>query len=807
MGAIAGLTDETAVSVMINGILFPDGVEVLEEGNIGYGIREGNFFWASINIPQVDGTYPFTAVVTNAEGGQTEATVYLVRETVPPILTVTSPSVGFITNTPTITISGTVDDPEATVRIGWTGPLIPVVNGTFITTYVLSREGSNYLTITAEDPAGNFAFVSRTVILDTLPPQISVTQPAEGKAANTFTLSVSGSIVDQNINEVTVSVNNGQPRSLILIGKNFSGTVTLNPGSNTLTFRALDKAGNSGSVTRSVLLDLELPTVAITAPQLGAIISGVVTITAEVNDLMSGITSATLYVDGQAQATLTQPPFNFTLNTSMFASGTHTITVRAKDRAGNESETSVSVAIDNAPPIVAITEPLSGVVVSGVITVSVQANDAISGVASVSLYLDGLLQAALTQPPFNFPLNTLPFASGPHTIGARAVDNSGNQAESSILIVFDPVPPVVSITSPASGAIVSGIITVTVEANDSISGVGGVTLYIDNQLHSTLNQPPFNFTVDTSGLTPASHTLTARAVDRVGNQSEASITIMVVEPVRIEIISPANGANINKSNTIVQGRIYNQAGEVGVVINGILVEVHGGDFAAIVPLQIGQNVITATATRPDGLQGQTQITINTESQEEFVRLTATPTTGVLDQTGILNITFEAEAYLVNPVSSYSWDFNGDGTPEITGAEATVIAQYQFPGLYFPRVTVTDNQGNIYTETTLVNVLSREEMDAFLRSKWEGMKGALSQGDIEGAISYFDDSTKSGYKEHFTVLSPMLPQIVQVLNDIQFIGMMKNAIEYDIRTTRDGIQYSFYLLFIRDKDGLWKIRSF
>jgi hypothetical protein len=244
-----------------------------------------------------------------------------------------------------------------------------------------------------------------------------------------------------------------------------------------------------------------------------------------------------------------------------------------------------------------------------------------------------------------------------------------------------------------------------------------------------------------------------------------------------------------------------------VNVNGHLAEVQGSDFSVIIPLQIGQNTITATATRPDGLQGHAQITINTETQQEFIRLTATPMSSVLDQTGILSVTFETEAYLVNPIASYSWDFNGDGTPEITGTDATVVFQFQFPGLYFPRVTVTDNQGNTYTETTLVNVLFREEMDALLRSKWEGMKGALSQGDIEGAISYFDDFTKPGFKEHFTVLSPMLAQIVQELNDVQFIGMMKNAIEYDIRTIRNGIEHSFYLLFVRDKDGLWKIRSF
>jgi hypothetical protein len=427
--------------------------------------------------------------------------------------------------------------------------------------------------------------------------------------------------------------------------------------------------------------------------------------------------------------------------------------------------------------------------------------------ASVSLYVDGFLRATLTQPPFNFPLNALQFASGNHTLTAKAVDNSGNQAEASIVISSDHVPPAISITTPASGAMVSGIINVLVEASDSISGVASVTLYVDNQPHSTLNQPPFNFTVDTSALVPGSHPLTARALDRVGNQGEAGITITVVEPVSIEITSPAYGATINKSTAIVQGRVYNQMGEIGVVVNGVLAEVQGGEFAVIVPLQPGQNIITATATRPDGIQGQAQITINTENQEESVRLTVTPTSGILDQTGILNVTFEAAAYLVNPVSGYSWDFNGDGVTEITGLDSKVIAQYQYPGLYFPKVAVTDTQGNVYTETTLIHVLSREEIDALLRAKWEGMKGAMANKDVEKALSYFVDNSKEMFRYNFELMKDLLPTIVQEMGEIQIVKVVGRVAEYQMIAVQDGMESSFCIKFVKDEEGIWRIHFF
>jgi hypothetical protein len=179
----------------------------------------------------------------------------------------------------------------------------------------------------------------------------------------------------------------------------------------------------------------------------------------------------------------------------------------------------------------------------------------------------------------------------------------------------------------------------------------------------------------------------------------------------------------------------------------------------------------------------------------------------LDQTGILNVAFEAAAYLVNPVSSYSWDFNGDGAPEITGTESRIVAQYQYPGLYFPRVTVSDTQGNVYTEMTVVNILSREEMDALLRSKWEGMRSRLSIGNIEGALVFFNEPRKEAYRKLLNALAPWLSAIVQEMMDIQLIEYVDNAIIYDLRTFRKGEEYSFQLLFEKNNNGIWRITSF
>ncbi|HBI22938.1 MAG TPA: hypothetical protein DDX84_01705, partial [Nitrospiraceae bacterium] len=53
--------------------------------------------------------------------------------------------------------------------------------------------------------------------------------------------------------------------------------------------------------------------------------------------------------------------------------------------------------------------------------------------------------------------------------------------------------------------------------------------------------------------------------------------------------------------------------------------------------------------------------------------------------------------------------------------------------------ISDHLGSprfVINATTVVNVLDRDWMDMLLKSKWEGMKTALMNGDVEGALGYF-----------------------------------------------------------------------
>ncbi len=276
------------------------------------------------------------------------------------------------------------------------------------------------------------------------------------------------------------------------------------------------------------------------------------------------------------------------------------------------------------------------------------------------------------------------------------------------------------------------------------------------------------------------------------------------EPV-ILFTPPLDGSTINSSNTIVTGTIKTCSQEVGIIVNGILAEIAGSEFAANdISLEIGENTLTAVATDEDGNTATDTITVYTDFYQDQVNLFSKVTSGISP----LDVKFSIDTQISNQITTYEMDFEGDGTQDQTIADPDNVSfTYEQEGLYYPTVTVTDDQGYQYTDTIAINVLSLDKMDVLFNAKWGGMKSALINGDIEGAIALFDESFREVYREQFTTLSSILNTIGNELGYLRLVAIGDNRAEYEIIVTREGVTYSYYLLFARDNDGLWKIRAF
>lgn len=172
----------------------------------------------------------------------------------------------------------------------------------------------------------------------------------------------------------------------------------------------------------------------------------------------------------------------------------------------------------------------------------------------------------------------------------------------SVDVSYAPPPdttlPNVSITSPAAGATVSGVVNVAVSASDNV-GVASVVLSVDGVAHSTDVSSPYAFSVDTNALSNGSHTLAAVARDAAGNYRQASITVNVnnvpLTPVTLAGISPNSmraGATVSVTVTgsgFVAGtklNFVNGSGSAPTVSN-LVVNATGTSFTATLKMKNG----------------------------------------------------------------------------------------------------------------------------------------------------------------------------------------------------------------------------
>lgn len=195
-----------------------------------------------------------------------------VKEKVAPVISITAPSSGaYITNT-TPTIEFTVTDEDSgvsseTIVVTIDGTAISSVTKTAITggykctcTPAALKDGAHTISVTASDNDGNAASAkTSSFTVDTVPPTLSVTAPAEGLITKKSTVTVTGKTDDATSKPVTVTVNG----TAVTVGTDgaFSKDVTLANGSNTITIIAKDKAGKTTTVTRTVTLDTAAPVI------------------------------------------------------------------------------------------------------------------------------------------------------------------------------------------------------------------------------------------------------------------------------------------------------------------------------------------------------------------------------------------------------------------------------------------------------------------------------------------------------------------------------------------------------------------
>ncbi|MDY6949102.1 MAG: Ig-like domain-containing protein [Pseudomonadota bacterium] len=285
-------------------------------------------------------------------------------------------------------------------------------------------------------------------------------------------------------------------------------------------FRIANGGGSSGGGE-----DTTPPLISLSNPR-GGTVSGTVTVSADASD-DTGIAGVQFLLDGELLGPeIISPPYATSWDTTTAAEGSHYLTVRARDDAGNTAETLYvpSVEVDNAaatetnPPTVSIDAPAFGsIITSGATAIAAMAADD-TGVARVMFQIEGLLLSQDASAPFTAQWNTHDLADGPYVLRALAYDHDGNAivGAAHLLNVWNSTapPPAGAITAPADGATVSGTIVIEAEASNP-GGVASVS-FISQQDIGTVGgvgsngidrSAPYTFNWNTAALPDGPHRL------------------------------------------------------------------------------------------------------------------------------------------------------------------------------------------------------------------------------------------------------------------------------------------------------------
>ncbi|QJP38630.1 Ig-like domain-containing protein [Acinetobacter baumannii] len=592
-----------------------------------------------------------------------------------------------LTNDSTPALTGTVNDPTATVVVNVDGVDYPAVNngdGTWTladNTLPTLADGPHTITVTATDAAGNVGNDTAVVTIDTVAPNapvldpINATDPVSGQAEPGST--------------VTVTYPDGTTATVVA-GTDGSWSVP-NPGNlvdgDTVTATATDPAGNTSLPgTGTVSADITAPVVA-----LDDVLTNDSTpaLTGTVNDPTATVV---VNVDGVDYPAVNNGDGTWTLadNTlPTLADGPHTITVTATDAAGNVGNDTAVVTIDTVAPNAPVLDPIN-------------ATDPVSGQAEPGstvtvTYPDG---------------TTATVVAG--TDGSWSVPNPGNLVDGDT-VTATATDPAGNTSLPGTGT-VSADITAPVVAlddvltNDSTPALTGtvndptatVVVNVDGVDYPAVNNGDGTWTLADNtlpALTDGPHTITVTATDAAGNvgNDTAVVTIDTVAP-NAPVLDPINATDpvsgqAEPGSTVT---VTYPDGTTATVVAGT-----DGSWSVPNPGNlVDGDTVTATATDPAGntsLPGtgtvSADITAPVVALDDVLTNDSTPalTGTVNDPTATVVVNVDGVDYpAVN---------NGDGTWTLADNTLPTLAD----GPHTITVTATDAAGNAGTDTAVVTI--------------------------------------------------------------------------------------------------------
>ena len=381
--------------------------------------------------------------------------------------------------------------------------------------------------------------------------------------------------------------------------------------------------------------------------------------------------------------------------------GDGTTTVTATHAAsGKSGNTTLIVLPDTVAPVVTLTSPIKGMILSDkTLTVSGSVDDA--NVVTLVAIIDGD-----TASPINLlPLDSDTFSqgvllnTGSNTVLVRAVDGSGNTGSSrTVTVEVDPNKPAIMVTSPEGGTLTNNpAATVT----GTITNAESATLIL-NGLRSTIDIEEDGTFSDSITLSEGTNVIVVNACttghegddDYLGTSGVIQVTLDTTPPV-VTVDSPTSASIVSTAGAVVTGSIDDPGVTTALLIlNGAApqqIPVVGGTFSQNITLVPGVNSILVIATDMAGNTSPStspttvdfdntkpRVTITSPTNRAVVKVAGQMVTGTVEDPSIVQATLlvngTGQIISIAPDGSFNRTvtlLEGDNTIEVTAADAAL----------------------------------------------------------------------------------------------------------------------------------------
>ncbi len=844
-GTVTGAQAGDIVTVTLNNVDYTTVVD--GSGNWSLGVP------ASVVSGLVDGSYPINVSVTDRAGNTGSQSLTVTVNTAAPLIGINSIAGDDVINASEkgadLQITGTSDQPVNTA-------ITVTLNGQNYTTTtdasgnwsvtvpasaVTALGQANYtVTAAVTSNIGNSNTASHNVLVDSALPGVTINPVATDDIINAAEAGVAQTISGQVTGAEdgdTVTITLGGNTYTATVGSNFTWSVSvpaadiqaLGNGDLTVSASVTNQNGNTGSGTRDITIDANLPGLRVDTVAGDDVVNIIehgqaLVVTGSSSGLAEG-TPLTVTINNVEYTTAVQADGSWSVGVtaaqvSTWPAGTVNIAVSGESSAGNSVSITHPVAVDLTPAAIAINtiatddvinaaEKGADLTLSGTttnvepgqtVTVTFGGKNYTASVASDGSWTATLPAADLTALP-----------EGSASAQASVSNINGNSASAVHNYSVDSSAPTIIINTVASDNIVNAS-----EADAGVTVSGSTTAEAGQIVTVTLNSPTvqtYQATVQADGswsinipaadleaLTDGSHTLTATVNDKAGNPASTTHNLAVDLTVPVLTINTIAGDDIINAAEHGQALVISGSstgGEAGDVVTVTLNSKTytttldaSGNWSVGVPaadvtaLGSGPQTVMATVTDAAGNS-------DSETHTVTVNLTA-PTIGIntIATDDIINATEKGADLQISGTSNQpagttiTVTLNGQNytaTTDASGNWSTTVPASAVGALgeasYTVTANVTDSAGNsnsashnVQVNTALPGVtINPVASDDIINAAESGVAQTIS-GQVTGAAAGDTVTVTLGGKTYTATVQGNLSWSVDVpAADIQAIG--------------------------------------